>query len=201
VSDAIVFRSRGLVPGSYAAVACDDLDRATVEMLLASWFAWFRDPTVLTIAPAGRPESAELRIRRWKTRPDLVLFRWRADGEARASFGRVREGFEADRTAFELELTPKTKQPRAIVVALPADDVFTPAAAVGLARRAFAAAGVPDTGRYDLTCRGHVLKKGTGARPPIPVSEAFRAGQSIGRMLRPAVRWWRRAARWGRGDE
>jgi hypothetical protein len=201
VSEAIEWRGFPLVPGDYAHLFLGGVDRPLVELLLASWFAWLGDRAAITLAPAGGAQAVELRIRRWKTRPDLVLFRWRNADATRASFGRVRERFEAERQAVEIELTPKTMQPRAMVIELAAADVFSPAAAVGLAKRAFAAAGLPDAGRYDLTCTGHVLEQGTLPRRLIPPSGVFQAGRSVGRILGTGRRWAMRAMQWVRGDE
>ena len=194
MSEPVEFRGQAPVPGGYAHFACDGADRATAELLLASWFAWLGDRAAVTIAPAGEPLSAELRIRRWKSRADRVLFRWRNADETRESFARVREWFEADRSAFELELTPKSKQPRALVIALAAEDVFTPAAVVGLANRAFAAAGVRPPRRYDLTCTGAVLREGTRPVTLVPEDPAYEAGRSLGRVLDAGLRWVRWAA-------
>lgn len=201
MSETIAFRGTGLKHGDYAHVACDDLDRAAVERLLASWFAWLGDQARITIAPAGETLPAELRVRRWKTRRDLVLFRWRNADETRESFDRVRESFEADHARFDLELTPKTKQPRALVIALDADDVFSPAGAVGLANRAFAAAGFPACARYDLACSGPVSRRITRPAPLIPQTRGYRVGSSIGRVLGRSIWWIRRFASWGRGRD
>jgi hypothetical protein len=201
VSEPLEFRGQGPVPGGCAHFACDGVGRGTAELLLASWFAWLGDRAAVTIAPAGESVAAELRIRRWKSRADLVLFRWRNADETRESFARVREWFEADRNAFELELTPRTKQPRALAVALAAEDVFTPAAAVGLANRAFAAAGLRPPRRYDLTCTGDVLREGTRPVALVPQDPAYEAGRSIGRALGGGVRWAQRTRRWMRGNE
>jgi hypothetical protein len=205
MSEIIAYRGRGLMHGGYAQLACDDLDRATVELLLASWFAWLGDRAAITIAPAGERQAAELRIRRWKTRPGVVLFRWRNADETRASFHRVHESFRAAHARFDLELTPKTKKPRALAITLDADDVFSPAGAVGLANRAFAAAGFPGCTRYDLTCAGPVLRKGTRPCALIPQSRAYQAGSAIGRVLGRIIGrgiWWiRRAVDWGRGRD
>jgi len=201
VREAIDWRGFPLVPGGDAHLSLGGLDRPLVELLLASWFAWLGDRSAITLAPAGEAQAAELRIRRWKTRPDRVLFRWRNADATRASFARVRERFEAERQAVEIELTPKTRQPRAMVIELAADDVFSPAAAVGLAKRAFAAAGLPDTDRYDLGCTGHVLEQGTLPRRLIPPSDALQAGRSVGRILGTGRRWAMRAMEWVRGSE
>ena len=201
MSEAIEFRGMGLVPGGSAYLACDDLDRAAVELLLASWFAWLGDHSAITLAPAGEKLPAELRIRRWQTRPALVLFRWRNAGETRASFERVRERFAATHAPFEIELTPKTKKPRALVITLDPGDVFGPAGAVGLANQAFAAAGFAGCVRYDLTCSGSVLAQGTRPCALIPQSRAFHVGSSIGRVLGRGVRWVRTVADWGRGRD
>jgi hypothetical protein len=201
MSETIAFRGTGMMHGGYAHVACDDLDRAAVELLLASWFAWLGDHSRITIAPAGEAQSAELRIRRWKTRRDLVLFRWRNADETRESFNRVHESFEADHARFEIEQTPKTKKPRALVITLDADDVFSPAGAVGLANRAFAAAGLAGWTRYDLTCAGPVLRKGTRPCPLIPQTRGYQFGNSIGRVIGRGIWWIRRAVEWGRGRD
>jgi hypothetical protein len=198
MSEAIAFRGAGLIHGGSAYLACDELDRASVELLLASWFAWLGDRSAITIAPAGKKLSAELRIRRWQTRRDLALFRWRNADETRASFNRVLESFEAAHARFEIELTPKTKKPRALVISLDTDDVFSPAGAVGLANHAFAAAGFPGCTRYDLTCSGNVLRKNTRDCPLIPQSRAYQAGSSIGRVVGRGIGWIRRAAGLGR---
>jgi hypothetical protein len=193
VSDTFEYQGYGLVPGGYAHGSCFGVTRATAEGLLKSWFAWLGDRSAVTIAPAGEVVAAELRVRRWKTRPDRVLFRWRNADETRASFAWVRAAFVADRTAFDLELTPKTKQPRAIVVPLVEADVFTPAAALGLANRAFAAAGLPEPERYDLTCSGPVLATGTRPVALVPREPSYEAGRAVGRALGAALRWVRRA--------
>jgi len=206
MSETLTFRGQGLAQGGYVHLVCDDLDRAAVELLLASWFAWLGDRSRITIAPAGEKLPAELRVRR-STRRDLVLFRWRNADETRAPFDRVHESFEADHARLGIEQTPKTEKPPAGVITLDADDVFSPAGAVGLANRAFADAGFPGRTRYDLTCTGPVLRKGTRPVAMIPRHRAFHTAISIvlvvpylvGRVIRRGVRWIRRAA--GRGRD
>jgi len=80
-------------------------------------------------------------------------------------------------TVSSFELTPKTKKPRAMVIPLDAGDVFTRVGVVGLANRAFEAAGFPDCQRYDLTCSGAVLE---GAVRRRPLREAYETVRALG---------------------
>jgi hypothetical protein len=76
-----------------------------------------------------------------------------------------------------------------MAIALAPEDVFTPAAAVGLAMRAFAAAGLPDGERFDLTCSGKVLATPTLPRRLIPQRD--QSARSLARLARRAMRWVR----------
>lgn len=189
----IPFSGWGLVRGAYGDAQYSGLERVQVEALLACWFAWLDDRAAVTISLSGQPLSAELRIRRWRTRPDQVHFRWRNADATRAAFSRVCEAFQAAQLQFEVELTPKTKQPRALVIALAADDVFGPASVVGLVNRAFAAAGLPTGDRYDLACSGRVLRDATRRLELVPQSRAYTTGRSLGAIAAPWFRWVRLA--------
>jgi hypothetical protein len=180
-------KSRGLMPGGPALLTVRDVPRAELEDLLRSWFAWFEDRSRIDISPAGSDLKAELRVRRWKTKADLIVFRWRNADSTRASFDAVDRALTGQGVTVVREWTKKTKKPRSINVEVERSSVLAPATAVGLCLRAFKAAGIADTETFDVKCGGHVRREG-GEVPLVPLSQAFewgkKVGQTVGRLMR-----------------
>jgi hypothetical protein len=177
----------GFRPGSFGTANYNDLDRLSVERLLTSWFAWLRDGSRIHIRPAGETIEAELQIRRWKTRPHVVLFRWRNSVPTREVFEVVQRAFARDRREAHVELTAKTGRPRAVVVSLPTVDVLGPAWAMGLAESAFEVAGSTASGRFDVSCSAHAMATAARDVPLIPLDDAWTSGFSVGRSIRKII--------------
>jgi hypothetical protein len=135
----------------------------------------------------GSPLEAEFLIRRWKTRSDLVQFRWRNSAPTRPVFERVCERFSVEYPEATLEWTPKTRRPRALVLSIPAGDVLAPAWSVGLAVSAFRYSGIESVSSFDLEARAHVQSSASQEVPLEPVSKAWAAGRKIGAALRRTI--------------
>jgi hypothetical protein len=165
-----------------------DLSLDEVIERIRNWGAWLEDRGCITVANPANGSSAEFRKRRFKTRPELLTFRFRNDYPTRAFFADVRRRFDSRKLPYEVELTPKRKHPRAVAVPLRLDDVLAGQAARDLLRVAL------DVGRGDtlhLACAGRFR---TMLDPP-PVallgqSRSFTAGFALGRA---AARTFRRS--------
>ena len=132
----------------------------------------------------------ELRKRRWKTRPDVVRFRYRNSDFTRKYFNNVRSVFDAQSISYELTLTKKTRKPRAMEITFDPYDPFTPRNALNLALKAFGAP--PDvTHHFDLNALGTIRTDVVAAPtdvvlPPSdkPPPVTYWIGYGIGRALR-----------------
>ena len=60
--------------------------------------------------------TIRVRMRRYKTRPDQLLFRFRNKDKTRPAFDQVVAALERDKIPFDTELTKIRKRPRAVVV-------------------------------------------------------------------------------------
>jgi hypothetical protein len=178
----------GFAPGEYGEGSFENLGRLSVEHVLRSWFAWLDDRSRIHISPTGHAIEAELQIRRWKTRADMVLFRWRNSDSTRETFEIVRATFALERPTAELELSRKASRPRAVVLSIEAADVMAPAWAMGLAISAFHAAGVATADNFDIRCGAHVMDKATQEVDLIPLNASWANGFSFGGKVGRAIR-------------
>ncbi len=177
------FEGTGLIPGRYGTARLPGLSRPDAEAILRSWFAWLRDRSRVYLSPAQSNLEAEFLVRRWKTKPAEVEFRWRNSGATRHSFMEVVSSFKQERRPFTIELTAKTRRPRAIVTATLAEDVLAPSWAMGVAIAAFAAATERLGQEFDLCTQSHVLPIGMNDAPLVPLSRSYRLGRSFGKAL------------------
>ena len=60
--------------------------------------------------------TIRVRMRRYKTRPDQLLFRFRNADKTRPAFDQVVAALDRDKIPFDTELTTIRKRPRAVVV-------------------------------------------------------------------------------------
>jgi hypothetical protein len=178
------FKGRGFIPGGYGDVTFAAVSRAEVEYLLRSWFAWLADSSRIHVRPCRSVIEAELQIRRWKAKPDLVFFRWRNSASTREVFDRVLAVFQVERPEVTIELTPKTRKPRALTLSTRADDILAPSWAMGLVGSAFRHAGVGAVSCFDLSTMAHALPIGRTSIPLEPLSRAFVIGNRVGRAAR-----------------
>ena len=183
-----LYEGRGFVPGGYGDVRYVSIPRDVVERLLHSWFHWLVDRSRVHLRPAGSPFEAEFQLRRWKTRPDLVLFRWRNSAPTRSVFERVRDRLSVDHPEATVELTPKTRRPRALVLSIAADDVLAPAWSVGLAVSAFRYSGMEAVSSFDLEVQAHAQSSISQEVRLEPLSKAWSTGKQIGAALRRTIR-------------
>ena len=187
-----IYDGRPFIPGGYGDPSFSRLSRQSVERLLRSWFVWLTDGSRVHLRPSGRLDlEAEFQIRRWKTREHRVFFRWRNSAPTRATFPAVLDEFRTSARGPEVEMTPRSGKPRALILSARASDPVTPAWGVGLALHAFQAAGVASTESFDLLCSAHVLDSPHGPSQIVlePVSRAWVAGvkigAAVGRVVKP----------------
>jgi hypothetical protein len=178
------FRGRGFIPGGFGDVTVEALSRIEVEHLLRSWFAWLADSSRIHVRPSRSVIEAELQIRRWKAKPDLVFFRWRNSASTRDLFDRVRGALEAERAEISIELTPKTRKPRALTLSTRADDPLAPSWAMALVDSAFRHAALGVVTSFDLSTMAHALPTGPPLIPLEPLDKAFTIGRQVGRAVR-----------------
>jgi hypothetical protein len=187
-----IFKLRGhsVISGYVAA-----LTQAEVLACLRSWAYHLDDRGVIHLALAGTDAFVELRKRRWKTRPDLLLFRYRNADTTRHTFATVRKRFDDAGVGYEMTVTRKTRRPRALEVALDPYDPLSAQVALNLAVRAFGESSSTSLS-YDLACSGHIredaidppiaLEYPDGARRQDKAYElGFRVGSVVGTVLRP----------------
>lgn len=82
-----------------------------------------------------------IRLRRYKTRPDQLQFRFRNTDETRRPFNQVTTALEREGVDFEMELTRLRKRPRAAVIAFDATQATSYSGLAHAARVCFEAMG------------------------------------------------------------
>jgi hypothetical protein len=97
----------------------------------------------------------ELLKRCWKTRPHLLIFRYRNADATREHFEVVRERFDDAGIDYELALTKKAKRPRAIEICLDPFAATTPETALELTAQASSCA-LDEILTFDVACRGSI---------------------------------------------
>ena len=150
---------------------------ADVEPFVRSWGQWLDERGRIVIRHPVSGAEAELRKRRFKTRPDVLLFRYRNADANKGTFEEIRARFDREEIEHELERTRRQNRPRALVVALDPDDVFTPVAAVRLLNVTL---GPADT-ELQVFCEGGMRSgEDVPAIAKIPPTQAYRAGYEFG---------------------
>jgi len=153
-----------------------------------SWGPWLADRARIVVRHARTDAEVELRRQRFSTQPDKIVFRVRHIDATKKHFPTIQRALENAPVSYELELTPKRREPRAIAVALAAEDIHTPAAAVKLIERAFGAIGALEPG-FRVQVEGQMRKAPDG--PVVPLipwrqdhAGGYRLGETIGRAVK-----------------
>lgn len=182
------FRGRTVIQGCAAA-----LTEAEFLSCARSWVYHLDDRGVMYVAYSGASAFVELRKRRWKTRPDVLLFRYRNADATRTSFIAVRDRFASDGVQYQIALTRKTRRPRALEVRLDPYDPHMPRVALNLAVRALGDAPT-DPPSYDVWCAGKVRDDTTEAPMPLEYplkvrrqDKAYDLGFRIGATVRRVI--------------
>ena len=108
-----------------------------LERYIKSWGQWLDERGRIVVQHPATGREAEFRKRRYRTRPDALVFRVRNADSGKQHFASMQEALDQAGVRYQTELTPKRRQPRAIAVVLDASDVLTPVAAVRLITVAF----------------------------------------------------------------
>lgn len=152
-----------------------------LERFVRSWAQWTEERARIVVKVLSTNAEFEFRKRRYKTQPDEIHFRVRNADSTRQFFRRIRERFDRDKIDYQLELTAKRKQPRALCVPLNAANVLTPLAAVRLA------AVVVEEIHDGSPSRLQTWLDGDVRRPPdvpavelIAATQGYRVGESLG---------------------
>jgi len=177
------FNLWALRPVVYENLAVQDL-----ATYVRSWAPWLADRSRIVVGHTRTDAAIELRKHRFATEPDKIVFRVRNADANRKYFQTIQGALDNARVPYDVELTPKRRQPRAIAVALPADDVHTPAAAIKLVERAFDAVGAREPS-FHVYCEGQMRNApDTPTVPLIPWRQdhagGYRLGETIGRAVK-----------------
>jgi len=177
-------RGRARGPAVYRNLSLTDL-----EPFLRSWGAWLGNRGEMLVRHQGAEPSVHFRKRTYKRRRNVLLFRYRNADESRRSFSVVRAALEGARVDHEVELTRRTRQPRALVVALDPGDVLVPAAAMRLINTVFAALRVDTTSGFLVWPEGRFQAKPDRENVPLIAPSVarragFRMGVALGRLVR-----------------
>jgi len=177
-------RARALRPAVYHNLSLADLDP-----FLRSWAVWLGNRGEILVGHERADPIVHFRKRTYKRRPNVLFFRFRNADESRRSFPGVRAALDAARVDYDLERTRRTRQPRALVVALDPGDVLMPAAAIRLIDIVFGALQAGTTPGFLIWSEGPFQavpdRENVPLVAPIAARRAgFRMGVALGRILR-----------------
>jgi hypothetical protein len=164
-------------------VVYDKLSLADVAPLIRSWGPWLAERGRIVARHADSDAEVEFRKRRYSSQPDVLMFRVRNADASKHHFPAIRRAFDASATQYELELTAKRRGPRAIAVALVAEDVHTPAAACNLLALTFSAVGAVGNG-FRIHSEGQMRQAPDAPSVPLaPWRRDYAAGFRFGALL------------------
>ena len=177
-------RARALGPAVYR-----DLSLTDLEPFLRSWGTWLGNRGEILVRHKDAEPIVHFRKRTYRRRPSVLLFRFRNADESRGSFSVVRAALETAGVGDEVELTRRTRQPRALVVALDPCDVLMPAAAARLMDTVFRALQVDPMAGFLVWSGGRFQSKPDRENVPLIAPSAaqragFRIGVALGRLVR-----------------
>jgi hypothetical protein len=170
-------------PAVYHGVAFEDLQR-----FFSSWVEHVAERQDIMVGTPREPYLIQFRKRHYKTRPDLLLFRFRNGGQSKQYFSKVVTTFERNEIAFNMELTPRRRAPRAMMVELDASDPMLPSAAVYLCRVTFSAIGHLERTGVSVFCTGLGREFNPGGHNIIPTTRGWRAGWRFGYVVGNSIR-------------
>jgi hypothetical protein len=184
----LYLRARALSPAVYRNLGLGDL-----QPFLRSWGIWLGDRANILIGHERATGTVQFRKHVYKGRANTLVFRYRNADDSRAGFPAVRTALDRANVDYELELTKRTRRPRAVAVTLNARDVLTPAAAIRLVDTAFGALGA-STPEFFVWCEGRLQaapdSDGIALIPHIAARRAgFRIGVVVGRLWRSVGMW------------
>jgi hypothetical protein len=177
-------RARAVGAAVYRNLSLTDL-----EPFLRSWGAWLGNRGEILVRHEGVEPIVHFRKCTYKRRRNVLLFRYRNADESRRTFSVVRAALEGARVDYEVELTHRTRQPRALVVALDPGDVLMPAAATRLIDTVFTALHVGTTPGFLVWSEGRFQARPDRENVPLIAPSGgqragFRMGVALGRLVR-----------------
>jgi len=165
---------------------------AEIEGYIRSWGQWLDDRGRIVVRHPPSTVEIEFRKRRYRRRPDTILFRYRNAYAGRKFFDRVKTAFDSANISYDVELTPKLHRPRALIVPLDPREVFTPKVASRLVAVAFGCEEDRPVAGLQIFCEGRMRQE--TEEPTVDLISyrqahraGFRLGRRLGRFLRPDV--------------
>jgi hypothetical protein len=151
-----------------------------IEPFVRSWGQWLETRGRIVVRQSTSGAEAEFRKKRFKTRAEVLIFRYRNADSSGEHFEEVRSRFDREGVEYGLERTRKQARPRAIAVSLDPADVFTPIAASRLLTLSFVECG----SGLQVICQGRFRRAPDAPSVrKIPPNRAYRAGSIVGRWL------------------
>jgi hypothetical protein len=93
---------------------------SVLSIVLRQLASPLHDRGTVYLEHADAEGTIRVRMRRYKTSPDLLLFRFRNADKTRPAFDQVVAALDRDKIPFDTELTKIRKRPRAVVIAFDA---------------------------------------------------------------------------------
>ena len=115
-----------------------------LQRFFNAWAPLLEERGDIFVGTKAVPELIQFRKRRFKSRPNELVFRFRNAGRTKRFFDAEVRALEATAVDFKIERTKKRKAARAAIVKLEADGPFLALSAVQLCRITFDAIGVPE---------------------------------------------------------
>jgi hypothetical protein len=177
-------RARAFAPAVYR-----DLSLTEIEPFLRSWGVWLGNRGEILVRHKDVEPIVRFLKRTSRRRSNVLLFRYRNADESRGSFSIVRAALETAGVDHEVELTRRTRQPRALVVALDPSDVLMPAVATRLVATVFGALQVDAIAGFLIWTEGRFQARPDRENVPLIAPSAaqragFRMGVALGRLVR-----------------
>jgi len=169
--------------------------RSFVELqrYFAVWAPLLDERGDIFVGVPGLTDLIQFRKKRFKSRPDELIYRFRNSGRPKRFFDDAVKVLTSIGTDFELELTKKRRFPRAAIIRLTAEDVLMPSEAVRLCEATFAGLGRGHRDGIVVHCSGRfrsdVELSGLEEIPSCP-ADVGRYGFSgiVMILLRPLIR-------------
>jgi hypothetical protein len=171
-----------------------------LERYIKSWGQWLEERGRIVVQHAATGREAEFRKRRYRSRPDALVFRVRNADSGKQHFARMQAALDAAGVQYQTELTPKRRQPRAIAVALDPSDLLAPLAAVRLIIVVFELDAAVDRA-LRVWVEGRIRTSDDApAIERIPSTQAEQSGVRVGSFLGRLLRFRPHAASYDRSE-
>ena len=172
-----------VAPAEYHGVSFEQLQR-----YFADWADHVGERRDILVGTPEIPNLIQFRKKHYKTRPDLLLFRFRNADQSKQYFSAVVAALEQHEVGFRIEETRKRRAPRAAVVELDASDVLLPSAAAHLCRVALSAIGHTEESGVSVCCTGLHPDFDLRVQKVIPTTRGEYAGWRLGYLIGSVVR-------------